>query len=476
MATILTIPLELLVAISSHLPTSGLAALRLTCKQIEKSLYEWFTQEFFTKKQFMLTHESLQTLIDISKHVSLSKKLTHLIIATNVYDEIPLRFRDGEAAMRYIQGHEAQKALLNTGFDREMLTEAFQGLSNLTTVGIRDFNASNRFRDNGSWSSWGATTVYRETGLELRFSDRGSFTPDVGSRLLGGVFSTVLHALGKANRTPSEIEILLRQQGLPDSAFNLPDFLHPTIEPVLRNLTTLLLNLDMANRFPHTHSNGTRTDTCAGRALRRFLNFTPNLTHLRLNFQKHFVPNNEDFLMWLGDTGTSPSQSPCFFEPAPIPLSSLKQLDFGQLNVRPEVLFGAIAKFASTLEGLSFWKIGLATGNLSFGQRSNLWAGLFSRLNKIAELKLTHVKVGMLQQDIMYVNFKKDDEDPRPLKVKEYKGKEMEKFMVELVEQVSVDWPEPVIPEENESDMDESMADEDEEDEENEDDEEGSEE
>jgi len=51
MASLLTIPLELLVAVSSFLPTPDLGALRLTCKQVEKSLFEWFAEEFFTKKQ-----------------------------------------------------------------------------------------------------------------------------------------------------------------------------------------------------------------------------------------------------------------------------------------------------------------------------------------------------------------------------------------------------------------------------------------
>jgi hypothetical protein len=45
MASLLTIPLELLVAVSAYLPTSDLGALRLTCKQTEKSLYEWFSKE-----------------------------------------------------------------------------------------------------------------------------------------------------------------------------------------------------------------------------------------------------------------------------------------------------------------------------------------------------------------------------------------------------------------------------------------------
>jgi hypothetical protein len=106
----------------------------------------------------MLTYASLRTLIDISKHASLSKKLDHLIIATNVYQETPLRFAHEEAAARYIKGYEEQKVLLGTGVGREMLTEAFQRLENLKTIGFRDFSAANRVRDGKSWSSWGATT------------------------------------------------------------------------------------------------------------------------------------------------------------------------------------------------------------------------------------------------------------------------------------------------------------------------------
>jgi hypothetical protein len=103
MANLLSLPLELLVYISSFVSTPDLAALRLTCKQAEKSLYEWFSEEFFVKKQFMLTQPSLQALLDISRHVSLSKKLRHLIIATNVYDDIPIRFRDSDACCRCVQ-------------------------------------------------------------------------------------------------------------------------------------------------------------------------------------------------------------------------------------------------------------------------------------------------------------------------------------------------------------------------------------
>ncbi len=138
MASILSIPLELLVSISSYLPTSDLAALRQTCKHVETSLYEWFSAEFFTKKQFMLTQPSLQALINISKHASLSKKLKHVIIATNLYDGRAQHFRDEDAAMRYYQGLEDQRSLLSTGLAQAMLVKAFKNIPHLETIGIRN--------------------------------------------------------------------------------------------------------------------------------------------------------------------------------------------------------------------------------------------------------------------------------------------------------------------------------------------------
>jgi hypothetical protein len=138
MASLLTLPLELLIVVSVYLPTPDLSALRLTCKQVEKSLYEWFSKEFFTKKQFMLTEKSLQAFIDISKHVSFSKKLTNVIIGTDVYSDNITAFTDDQAAARWVQGYQDQKALTNFGIDYEMLVEAFQNLENLQTVGFRD--------------------------------------------------------------------------------------------------------------------------------------------------------------------------------------------------------------------------------------------------------------------------------------------------------------------------------------------------
>ncbi|KAF2849086.1 hypothetical protein T440DRAFT_469520 [Plenodomus tracheiphilus IPT5] len=479
MATLLTMPLELLVAVSTHISTSDLASLRLTCKQVEKSLYEWFSEEFFTKKQFMLTHPSLQALIDISKHVGFSKKLKHVIIATNVYRSIPLRFRDEHAAARYAQGYEAQEALLSTGIDREMLTEAFQNLVNLHTVGIRDFNAPSRLRDgqHATWTSWGATTVMKETGMELCFYDRNGSGPERGGPFLCRVFSTVNYALGKAGRTPPELEVLLRKAGLPDITFSLPDFLLSSLVPVLNNYTSLLLNVDLTLNHLHTHTGGTIVETHAGHSLRQFLSFTPNLTHLRLNFQKSLVVNNTDFLDWLGQSVPIPGQKSAnhlSIPPTTFPL--LKTLELGQLKILPDTLLAVIAKFAPSLHSISLWRMALCSRSLPpQGHKPSYWAELLRRMGKIPQLNLNHLKVGMVQQDYMYavsmhVNFKKEeDSEGIGSKQVEYHGKNMDKFLDSLIGRVNVEWPKEEEVVSSGEDSDDSMADPDHEDDDSED-------
>lgn len=148
MASLTSIPLELLVIISSQLSTPDLGSLRRTCKYVERSLYDSFAREFFSKKQFMLTRPSLQALIDISNHPTLSKQVNHVIIGLDRYGypTSGTSFRDYAAYQRYSQGHADQTLLSNTGLHREMLTEAFQNLPNLGKYSISAKSTQHRHR------------------------------------------------------------------------------------------------------------------------------------------------------------------------------------------------------------------------------------------------------------------------------------------------------------------------------------------
>ncbi|CRG86205.1 hypothetical protein PISL3812_03208 [Talaromyces islandicus] len=443
MPSLLTLPLELLVAISTYLSTKDLGFLRLTCKRVEKSLYSWFAEEFFTKKQFMLTHKSLQTLIDISRHESLSKHVTHVILATNIYPAVLYTFRDADAAASWTQGFYDQQALMSTGYDQDMLTEAFEKLDNLQVVGIRDFNSNNRRRDgtNASWSSWGAPTVLQETGIELQFaSDRFSNTT---TSFLAHIFQTLICALARAGRKPPNIEVFLRKELLPDIAFHFPSFLTPSVTPILQNLETLLISTD---RIPtHALRHGIGADGKDGPFLRQFLGQTHNLRHLRINFNKFARLHTDSFLEWLGQPAVATGAAPIrILDPPPIALTNLEQLELGQMTVGPVCLLRVIDKFASTLKDFCLWRTNLVNhpDDARSAAKSTITADFLKSLSCMRQLVLTHFKLGFLQQDGHFTNFKTQDLKDAPCdKTREYTGEKMGHFIQELINDIVIDEP-----------------------------------
>lgn len=64
----------------------------------------------------MIEEPSLQALVDISQHPTLSKRLTEVIISTDVYVD-----EDGS--------DDAHKILVSTGIGRDMLSEALSNVS-----------------------------------------------------------------------------------------------------------------------------------------------------------------------------------------------------------------------------------------------------------------------------------------------------------------------------------------------------------
>lgn len=76
---LMSLPLEVLLSITSKLRTTDYCNFRLTSKYFEEQLFNAFSKEFFTKRQFMIGNFSLQALIDISRS-RFSSTLTQVIL------------------------------------------------------------------------------------------------------------------------------------------------------------------------------------------------------------------------------------------------------------------------------------------------------------------------------------------------------------------------------------------------------------
>ncbi|OCL14246.1 hypothetical protein AOQ84DRAFT_435807 [Glonium stellatum] len=461
-APLMKIPLEILLLITSYLPTTALGSLRRTCKHIEMSLFKTFSKEFFTKKQFMLSEESLQALIDISNHPRLSHCLNHVIIGLDNYDNGRTAISEPEGASAYRAGLANQFTLLSTGQHRDMLTQAFQNLPNLQTVGLRDFNSRTRFRDDCEWTSYGATTIFRETGIRL-----------VGNRMLATeehirfasqAFCTILYALGQSGAAPQAFEVLLRQRrsGLHDYAFNVPKYFEHSVEPVLSNLRTLLLalNLSIEPIFSPVRSDDSITDNeRPDYLLKQFLCHTPNLNHLRLNFQSAHPSHAEQFIAWLSrpvaqadSLDTSPG-SPLPGVVNPIALSQLRRLDLGIVRLSPWTLLAAIHKFKSTLRALGLWKITFNPEDQQrlYERKANVWAEFFAQLSNLDYVAIGYLAQMLLNQ-IYVIKFKSTaNQSGEMSSVKEFSGYDMRQFPDNVVSDIVVVWPQIISDHEDES-------------------------
>jgi len=152
---ILKVPLEVLLHITSSLTTPEYGSFRRTCKTIETCLFSSFALEFFTKRKFMFTEFSLQTLVDISKS-RFSSHITHVIFGLERpqllhtpprSDIAHLSVQDCVNYNYTLLTASGTRPFILAGRDIELLAEAFVSLSNLKTIGVRDFNSRSRYRD-----------------------------------------------------------------------------------------------------------------------------------------------------------------------------------------------------------------------------------------------------------------------------------------------------------------------------------------
>ncbi|UNI18509.1 hypothetical protein JDV02_004774 [Purpureocillium takamizusanense] len=457
------LPLEVLIRIANDLMTPDLCSFRLTCRAIEQLLYVTFTNEFFTRKQFMIADISLQALIDISRS-RLAPHLRHVHIGLDRFpDNFQRPLPDDEKERRFRQRYADHFSLWSTGCHRDMLVDAFKHLPNLETVVIRDYNSRKRTREGAraEWSSYGSSSIFRETGIRLNPAPSGSWSAQANFQLSSQVFALVTHALGMANPPKIKgIEVMAKMGNqLRDFAFNIPAFSEPMILPVLRRLEKLHLSINLgwrAQSAPWTQVAATAPDTM----LRQFLCQCTNLKDLRIN-ELHDSPTAmTDLLTWLaGDSDTRTNGPEAGDARAGGPsLDTLEHLSLGWMSVPVAPLIKVLRRFAPSLRGLELWKMTLVMplppgSDPSDPPRVMFWTDFMNQLRQIPGLDLRHIKFGALKQAYLHrpehhVSFKN-----RGVEAK-YTGPHWKDFVDEVTPLLDIKWPRRLTPESDDSDSD----------------------
>ncbi|KAI0402064.1 hypothetical protein F4802DRAFT_577711 [Xylaria palmicola] len=426
MASLFSVPLEVLLLITSYLSTPEYGCLRLTCNMLEARLFGDFAREFFSKRQFALVEFSIQALVDIAKS-RLGPSLTHLII----HLEHPMVSAMGgvvsrmsvEQAVQY-NHYQAEcikhEEFISTGLDVEMLSDAIRHLPNLETVGMRDFYSNSRNHDNTAWNSYGCPTFCESIRRAFGPHDSSSImsTRDHDTEYTSHVFLTILRAIGNAavsgyGTKLTRIEVLLHICHFRDLSFKIPNRYTPEVSLALSKITHLLLD-GLSEEYPHflvsDDDDKGRSVIAAGYFLSRFLAKTPALTHLRLNFRLYRPASVERFLLWLAsarvdsvdtiansvdpfELTTTPGSLPAHFPPGP-EFPNLSNLDIGMATVPEHVLLALLTKYKSTLQGVSLHKIKLFYGEYT---KINLWARLCNRMTEV-DLELKKLSLSYLRQ------------------------------------------------------------------------------
>ncbi|OAQ65004.2 F-box domain-containing protein [Pochonia chlamydosporia 170] len=439
------IPLEVLLRITHHLSTPDLGSLRLTSRSLEQSLYTTFVNEFFTRKQFMITEDSLQALIDISKS-RLAQHLRYVHFGLDRFPEgIQRPLSDDEKERKFRERYANNFTLWNTGHHRDMMAEAFRNLPQLEDVIIRDFNSRRRSRDGptAEWHSYGFMTAFNETGVPLNQGMTGIWNSGFPYQYCSQVFSAVLYALAAAEANIKGIEIMSRNANhLRDFAFNIPKFMEPKVVPILQGLEKLHLCIDLAWRSPPVGlpMNPGQNRPSPDLFIRNFLLHTTNLKNLRINEHRSNSAGLANLIDWMVDSdGGGPTVS----------MPNLEELSLGTMNIDAPRLLKLIKKFAPSLKSVELWKVTmirhLPPNAPTPTPRESFWADFMKKLTDIPGLELRHFKAGMLQQHWI--------EKPVPAHVtfkgsgptRQYTGPDWKHFIAETRPLVEVHWPYEVV-------------------------------
>ncbi|CAK7274589.1 hypothetical protein SEPCBS119000_006251 [Sporothrix epigloea] len=384
------LPVELLLRVTRHLKTTDLCAVRQCSRTLESALHHFFLQEFFQRKQFMLTEYSLQTLLDMARHPVISQTLRRVSIGLEEYCVVNQEYpEDEQQAAFLIRAVVEQHAIMTNGRAMRLLAAAFSLLPNLETVQLRDYDSPTRFRDgpHEAWQSYGVQRSRSQLGENARLVFRKTFCPHFSTR----AFVIMMTALAQANVRPPKLEVLIktRLNGLGCAAFDLipaPRLSLPGggaagkddgeddvyVVDVLAGLRRLHLklqfNLDFYGTDNHVAFNAPydgeskRQVTAERLPLNAWLAHCPNVEWFRLNLEELADDYNNIFLSQLGlalpahyplPPGSAASRD------ITLPFAShLRRFDLGMASCYGDVLLQLLRRMP-TLEHLSLWRFSM---------------------------------------------------------------------------------------------------------------------
>ncbi|KAI5918438.1 hypothetical protein F4810DRAFT_715431 [Camillea tinctor] len=392
------IPLEILLQITSYLAIVDYGAVRLTCKQIEDSLFRSFAHTYFQKIQFMRTDFSLQALVDLSRS-RLAPFLKHLVIGTEILDPslyhtpISADYRRRTEGRTDVTPDEVkhnkfntlcadQVIFLNSGQDQLMLCEAFANL-NLDVIGIR---SPPKYDPPPRDASLGTSMIHRETSVDLKrvgiYSSWLGDIRDSTARSNTSCVHSILCALAKSGLKPKKFENALSDILLGDEAFIIPAFMEKTFLPVLSTFQELDLRVIGDCRYRQvvapTGQSPYKVETYY---LRNFFSHLARLERLHL----HVSADCDGFFNWLGSPPpVGDYTGPLGFEPPGSPVFTyLSELQLTKCVLPIEDMLGIARKFSKTLRKLVLCRLILTDGSLrliNHEPKVDLWSSFLHKM------------------------------------------------------------------------------------------------
>lgn len=347
---LLQLPDELIISVAFYLNLIDLGNFRLSCKAIDAALFDPFAREHFEKRQFMVEHSDLDTLVSIARSHRVAPYLKDLLLLTlwhpfgsdpwhnpNVYGTGLDTNDDSIADTDATAPHWLPRnVMLASGQARDMLVYALLRLPSLEAVGIRDYISARTDRP-------GACTRSLPNNVSLTTSEQSCL-----------VFELLLAAIHRApSARPVKLEVILRHRIMSTDAFRMPlpnpAFMDsPYAGAPLMSVTRLLLTVSL-DQGSEPHIAGSRN-----RSIRRLTNFlqsgVPNIEMLRLNFRPRDALTDH-FLHRLTNLEPLPGAS--------LPLPYVTRLELGMLCARSQVLCSVLSRWP--LKAFTLWRVDLLT-------------------------------------------------------------------------------------------------------------------